>query len=118
MEKSSSIPQNFRITSVKTGAETSNRTDFNADLRQQDAHYYAGKLGLRSHGSHEGWIKAEEAEAESHGPVGVEARHKMIEVAAFYLAEKRGFAGHGAYEDWIKAEADVDAKLHGRIYKS
>ena len=115
MEKSGSFSQKTRITRGQTGAETANRTDFNADLRQQDDHYHAEKLGLKGHGSHEGWIKAEEAEAESHGPVGVEARHNMIAVAAFYLSEKRGFAGHGAYEDWMKAEAEIDAKLHGRI---
>jgi Protein of unknown function (DUF2934) len=115
MEKSGSFSQKTRITRVQTGAETANRTDFNADLRQQDDHYHAEKLGLRGHGSHEGWIKAEEAGVASNAAISAEARHKMIAVAAFYIAEKRGFAGHGAYEDWMKAEAEIDAKLHGRI---
>lgn len=114
MEKSGSFSQKARITRGQTGAETVNRTDINADLRQQDAQYHAGKLGLGGHGSHEGWIKAEEAEAESHGPVGVEARHKMIAVAAFYLSEKRGFRESGAYEDWMKAEAEINTMLRGR----
>src|ERR1035437_9101369 len=105
MEKSRTFPQNFRIAQGRTGAETADRTDFNAGQRQQmavdDAHYHSEKLGLGGHGAHEGWVKAEEAEASSHIAVNAEARHKMIAVAAFYLAEKQGFAGHGAHQDWI-----------------
>jgi hypothetical protein len=117
MEKSGSFSQSG-ITREQAGAETPNQTGFNASLRQQtvadDAHYHTEKLGLGGHGTHEGWIKAEEAGAASTAVISAEARHKIIAVAAYYLAEKRGFAGHGAYEDWMKAEAEIDAMLHGR----
>lgn len=119
MEKPGSFSQKTRIIRGQTGATTANRTDSNADMHQQmnmdDAHYHAEKLGLGRHGTHEGWIKAEEARSSSNAVVSAEARHKMIAIAAFYLAEKRQFAGHGDYEDWIKAEAEIDALLHGRI---
>jgi hypothetical protein len=119
MEKSGSFSQKTRITRGQTGAATANRTDFNADMHQQmdvdDALYHAEKLGLGRHGTHEGWIKVEEARSSSNAAISAEARHKMIAVAAFYLAEKRQFAGHGDYEDWIKAEAEIDAVLHDRI---
>lgn len=119
MEKLGSVSQNTRITRGKIAAETAYRTVFKADMRQQmnadDTHFHAEKLGLGSHGTHEGWIKAEEAWAASSVAVSAEARHKMIAVTAFYLAEKRGFAGHGAYEDWLKAEAEIDAILYDHI---
>ena len=119
MEKSGSFPQSIRITHGRQGAETADRTDFNSGLRQQmatdDAHYHEEKLGLGGHGIHEGWIKAEEAEAAPHESVSAQARHKMIALAAFYLAESRGFPGHGADQDWIKAEVEVDAMLQGRL---
>lgn len=115
MEKSGSFSQNERIT---RGQTSSNRTDFNADLRQQmaadDVHYHTEKLGLGSHGTHEGWIKAEEANAESKLAISAEGRHAMISVAAFYLAEKRELAGHGELQDWMQAEAEIDAILHSR----
>jgi hypothetical protein len=82
-----------------------------------DAHYHAEKLGLGGYGTHEGWIKAEEAGAPAKA-VSAETRQKMIAVAAYYIAEKRGFAGHGADEDWMKAEAEIDAMLHDRIRKA
>ncbi len=116
MEKSGSFSQNERIA---RGQNTATRTDFNAGLRQQmaadDVHYHAEKLGLGSHGTHEGWIKAEEANAASKVAVCAEERHEMISLAAYYLAEKRDFAEHGAYRDWMQAEVEVDAMLHGRI---
>lgn len=74
----------------------------------------AGAAGLGSPGTHEGWIKSEEA-AKS---VSAETRQKMIAEAAYYLAEKRGFAGDEAYDDWVKAEAEIDAMLLSRIGKS
>jgi len=90
-----------------------------ADIHQQmtadDIHYHAEKLGLGGHGTHEGWIKAEEAGAAAKSDNSAEKRQQMIAVAAYYLAEKRGFAGDGAYEDWMNAEAEVDAIMHGRI---
>ena len=90
-----------------------------AAIRQKmivdDVHYHAEKLGLGSHGTHEGWIKAEEAGAAAKATVNPEIRQKMIAVAAYYLAEKRGFAGHGSHEDWIKAEGEIDVMLHDRI---
>lgn len=92
-----------------------------ANIRQKmiadDAHYHAEKLGLGGHGTHEGWIKAEEDKMVAKPAIGGETREKMITVAAYYRAEKRGFAGGGAYEDWIKAEAEIDAMLN-RIGKS
>jgi hypothetical protein len=115
MEKSGSFSQSG-ITREQAGAEGLRRTDFNANLRQRmaadDAQYHTEKLALGSQGSHEGWIKAEEAGA-SNAAMSAEARHEMISVAAYYLAEKRGFAGQGACDDWMKAEADIDARLHG-----
>jgi len=93
-----------------------------ADIHQKmiadDIHYHAEKLGFGGHGTHEGWIKAEEAGAASNAAISAETRQKMIAVAAYYLAEKRGFVGHGADEDWIKAEAEIDAMLHDRIRKA
>lgn len=90
-----------------------------ADIRQKmivdDVHYHAEKLGFGGHGTHEGWIKAEEARTSTKAAVTPETRKKMIAVAAYYLAEKRGFAGQGSYEDWITAEAEIDAMLHDRI---
>ncbi len=87
-----------------------------ADIRQKmiadDDHYHAEKLGLGAQGTHEGWIKAEEAGAAAKADVGAETRHEMIAVAAYYRAEKRAFAGHGADEDWMKAEPEIDAMLH------
>ena len=119
MEKSGSFPQSIRITQGRTGAETADRTDFNAGLRQKmvidDARYHAEKLGLGGHGVHEGWIMAEEAEAAPRVAVSAEARHEMIAVAAFFHAETRGFADHGAHQDWITAEAEIDAMLQGRL---
>ena len=82
-----------------------------------DVRYHAEKLGFGGHGTHEGWIQAEEAGA-AKTAVSAEARQEMIAVAAYYLAEKRGFAGQGAHGDWIKAEAEIDAMLHERIGKS
>jgi hypothetical protein len=118
MEKYGSFSQNTRITRGQTAAVKANQADFNSGLHhhlvEDDAHYRAEKLGLGSYGSHEGWIKAEEAEAASHGPIDAEARHEMIAVAAFYLAEKRGFKGNDTYEDWMRAEAEIDIMLHGR----
>lgn len=83
-----------------------------------DDRYHAAKLGLGHQGTHEGWIKAEEARAPAKAAVSAETRHEMIAVAAYYLAEKRAFAGDGACEDWIKAEAEIDAMLHDRVGKS
>jgi hypothetical protein len=94
----------------------------NTNIRQKmtadDDRYHAGKLGLGHQGTHEGWIKAEEAGAAAKAAVSAENRHEMIAVAAYYLAEKRAFAGHGAYVDWMKAEAEIDAMLHDRVGKS
>lgn len=119
MEKLGSVSQNTRITRGKIAAETAYRKDSNADMRQRmnadDAHFQAEKLGLGGHGTHEGWIKAEEAWAASSVAVSAQARHEMIAVAAYYLAEQRGFAGHGAYEDWMKAETEIDAILYDHI---
>ena len=116
MEKSGSFSQQTRITR-KTGAETADSTNFNADLRQKmaadDAHYHAEKLGFGGHGTHEGWIQAEQAAA-AKSPVNAESRQEMIAVAAYYLAEKRGFGGHCTHQDWIQAESEIDAKLHSR----
>lgn len=95
-----------------------NKVD-SSDIRQKmisdNDQYHAEKLGFGGHGTHEGWIKAEEAVAASNAAVSAETRQKMIAVAAYYLAEKRGFAGNGAYADWMKAEAEIDAMLQGRI---
>lgn len=120
MERTNTFSQKTRITKGRTGAETADRTAFNADLRQQmakdDVHYHAEKLGLGEHGTHEGWIKAEEvASTAANSTANTETRHQMLEVAAYYLAEKRGFAGNGACEDWMNAEAEIDAMLHGRL---
>ena len=121
MEKFGSLSQHIRITRQVTTAIKANQVDFNTSVHrhlvEDDAHYHAEKLGLGSSGGHEGWIKAEEAETESHGHVGVETRHKMIAVAAFYLAEKRGFEGSDTLKDWIKAETEIDIMLHARNYK-
>ena len=92
-------------------------TDIRRKMIADDAHYHAEKLGFGGHGTHEGWIKAEEAGA-AKAAVSAEIRQKMIAVAAYYLAENRGFAGHCADEDWMKAVAEIDAMLHDRIGKS
>jgi len=120
MEKTGSFSQTTRITR-KTGAETVRKAD-STDIRQKmiadDVHYHAEKLGFGGHGTHEGWIKAEEAGAAANAAISAETRQKMIAVAAYYLAERRGFAGHGTHEDWIKAEAEIDEMLlHDRIGK-
>ncbi len=95
MEKFGSFSQSA-INRKQSGAEAASPTDFSASLHQQvaaeDSRYHAEKLGLESRGSHEGWIKAEEADAAAHAAVSAEARHAMIAVAAFYRAEARGFA--------------------------
>lgn len=120
MEKKGSFSQKTRITK-RTGTGTANKVD-STDIRQKmiadDVHYHDEKLGFGGHGTHEGWIKAEESGAAEKGAVSAEDRHKMIAVAAYYLAEKRGFAGHGADEYWMKAEAEIGAMLHDRIGKS
>ena len=90
-----------------------------AGIRQQmmsdDIHYHAEKLGLGGHGTHEGWIKAEEAGAMAKAPASADKRQEMIAVAAYYLAEKRGFVGDGAYQDWMKAAEEIDAMQHAHI---
>lgn len=93
-------------------------TDIRRKIIADDAHYHAEKLGFGVHGTHEGWIKAEEAGTAAKAAVSAETRQKMIAVAAYYLAEKRGFAGHDSEEDWMMAEAKIDAMLHDRIGKS
>ncbi|GEM_PF-2168384 len=93
-------------------------TDIRRKMNADDAHYHAEKLGLGGQGTHEGWIKAEEARSASRATVTAETRQKMISDAAYYLAEKRGFADHCSNEDWMKAEAAIDAMLHDRIGKS
>jgi hypothetical protein len=119
MEKSGSLSQNHRINKGHKSVSTANGTDFNADLQQRlaadDARYHAAKLGLGEHGTHEGWIKAEEAGAMANTAISPEARHKMISLAAYYRAEKRGFAGNGADDDWLRAETETDALLHDRL---
>jgi hypothetical protein len=119
--KSGWVSQITRITR-KTGAETVSKKVDSTDIRRKviadDAHYHAEKLGLGGHGTHEGWIKAEESRSAAKAAVTAEIRQKMIAVAAYYLAEKRGFVGHGADEDWMKAEAEIDAMLHDRSGKS
>lgn len=90
-------------------------TDIRRKMIADDARYHAEKLGLGGQGTHEGWIKAEEAGAAVKAAISAETRQKMIAVAAYYLAEKRGFAGHGTDEDWMKAEAEIDAMLHSRV---
>lgn len=93
-------------------------TNMRQTMIAENAHYHDEKLGFGKHGTHEGWIKAEEAGAAANAAISDETRQKMIADAAFYLAEKRGFAGNDAYEDWMKAEAEIDAMLHDRIRKS
>jgi Protein of unknown function (DUF2934) len=78
-------------------------TDIRQKMIADDDRYHAGKLGFGHQGTHEGWIKAEEAGAAVKAAFSAETRHEMIAVAAYNLAEERAFAGHGAYEDWIKA---------------
>lgn len=119
MEKSGSFSQSA-TNRKQSGAKAASPTDFNANLRQQsvaeDSRYHAEKLGLGSDGGHEGWIKAEEADAAAHAAVSAEARHEMIAVAAFYHAEARGFATTDASADWLQAEAEIDAMLqHGHV---
>lgn len=98
-----------------------NNSLHNTDIRQKmnvdDDRYHARKLGFGGHGTHEGWIQAEEARMAASATVSADNRHKMIEVAAYYLAEKRGFAGQGAFDDWIKAEAEIDKMLYNRMQK-
>ncbi len=90
-----------------------------ADIRQKmiadDDRYHADKLGFGHQGTHEGWIKVEEAGAAAKAAVSVDTRQEMIAVAAYHLAEKRGVAGHGADEDWMKASAEIDAMFHAQI---
>ena len=93
-------------------------TDIRQKMIADDDRYHAGKLGFGHQGTHEGWIKAEEASSAVKADVSAEARHEMIAVSAYYLSENRGFAGHGADEDWMKAEAEIDAMLHDRVGKS
>ena len=119
MEKSGSFSQSA-FNRKQSGAEVASPTDFNANLHQQavadDSHYHADKLGLGSRGVHEGWIKAEEADAAAHAAVSAEARHEMIAIAAYYHAEARGFAPTGTSADWLQAEAEIDAMLlHGHV---
>ena len=113
MEKKGSFSQKTRITR-KTGSGTVNKVD-GTDIRQKmiadDVHYHDEKLGFGGHGTHEGWIKAEEAGLAAR-TVSPENRQEMIEVAAYYLAEKHGFGGYGADEYWVKAEAAIDEMLH------
>lgn len=90
--------------------------DIRQKMRADEARYHNAKLALGGHGSHEGWIKSEEAWA-AKSVVSAEARHKMIAEAAYYLAEKRGFAGDEADADWLQAEAAIDAMLLERIGK-
>ena len=90
-------------------------TDIRRKMIADDAHYHAEKLGLGGHGTHEGWIKAEEAGAAAKSDIRAETRQQMIAVAAYYLAEKRGFAGNGSHEDWMMAEAEIDAIMRDRI---
>ena len=96
-----------------------NRKVESTEIRQKmiadDVRYHAEKLGFGGHGTHEGWIKAEEEGAAAKAVVSAEARQEMIAVAAYCLAEKRGFAGNGANDDWMKAEAEIDAMLGDRI---
>jgi hypothetical protein len=95
-----------------------NRKVESTEIRQKmiagDVRYHAEKLGFGGHGTHEGWIKAEEEGATTKAAVSAEGRREMIAVAAYYLAEKRGFAGSGANDDWMKAEAETDATLGDR----
>lgn len=90
-----------------------NHTVSNARIRQKmnaaDEHYHAQKLGLGGHGTHEGWIHAEEADMKVKSTVNPDTRQEMIAVAAYYLAEKRGFAGDKRLDDWIKAEAEIES---------
>jgi hypothetical protein len=90
-------------------------SDIHQGMIADDVRYHVEKLGFGGHGTHEGWIKAEEARATAETAVTAETRQEMIAVAAYYLAEKRGFAGQGCDEDWMKAEAEIDATLHDRI---
>jgi hypothetical protein len=92
-------------------------TDIRNKMNADDDRYHARKLGFGSHGTHEGWIQAEEAGMAMKTAVSADIRHKMIEVAAYYLAKERGFAGQGAFEDWIKAEAEIDERLHDHFEK-
>ena len=98
-----------------------NKEVVSADIHQKmiadDIHYHAGKLGFGHQGTHEGWIKAEEAGAAAKAAVSAETHHEMIAIAAYYLAEKRGFAGDGSYEDWMKAAAEIDVMLHDHVGK-
>jgi len=45
--------------------------------------------------------------------VGLEERHRMIELAAYYRAERRGFSDGSAEQDWLEAEAEIDRVLGG-----
>lgn len=81
-------------------------------MNAADEHYHAEKLGLGRQGTHEGWIKAEEAGMDAKLIANTDTHREMVAVAAYYLAEKRGFAGHESLQDWIKAEAEIDAMLH------
>jgi hypothetical protein len=88
----------------------------NSKIRQNmeatDAHYHTGKLGLGGHGTHEGWIHAEEVEMHEKDRAKSASRHEKIAVAAYYLAEKRGFVGNESLHDWIEAEAEIDVTAH------
>jgi hypothetical protein len=92
-------------------------TDIRRKMKAADAEYHSEKVGLGSPGTHEGWIKSEEAWA-AKSAVSAEIRQKMIAEAAYYLAEKRGFTGNEANDDWLKAEAEIDAMLLSRIEKA
>lgn len=118
MEKSGSFSQANRITR-NTGANAARQVNDSNDIRQKmqedDAHYHAEKLGLGGHGTHEGWVKAEEANMAAKPAVSAETRQQMIALDAYYRAEKRGFIGQGAVQDWVMAELDIDAALQARV---